>query len=293
MVRELQEHGYSVIGSDIHPDFKDQTVKYYPANVLDSDSISRVVATAMPDVIFNLAAISSVAVSWKLPQITFETNVVGTINILEAVRKNNKNIKILLVGSSEEYKALDRPIGETDEVNASNPYGISKMVQEKFAEIYRVHHNIKVTCVRAFNHTGVGQSESFVLPSFCKQIANITKSRQNGVVHVGNVSVWRDFSHVKDVVRAYRMIVESKTPKNVYNVGFGRAYKIEELLQYIISLSDQQIYIEEDHSRFRPEDTPLICCNNSLIQKDLGWSPQFTIFDALKEEYDFFLKQKT
>ena len=255
---------------------------------MDSEAVEKLVNKIGPDIIVNLAAISSVGASWNIPQFTIQVNVVGALNIMEAARKSVKKPKILFVGSSEEYVISDFPMNEDRQLNASNPYGISKVTQEQFAKLYKEQYGLKIFCVRPFNHTGVGQRDSFVLPSFCKQVAEIEKSGNSGKIKVGNLTVKRDFRHVKDIVRAYRMIVESENCDLIYNVGSGTAYSLEDMLQYIIKMSSQKIEVEIDQSRFRPTDQPVICCDYNLIKKELGWEPQYTVFDALKEMLEYY-----
>lgn len=125
----------------------------------------------------------------------------------------------------------------------------------------------------------------FVLPSFIEQVSKISLSKKSGIIKVGNISVYRDFSDVRDVVRAYRLIAECNEKINVINVGSGVAYKIEDLLKFIISLSDQHIDVVIDKERFRPADLPYCCCDNTLLKSKTSWSPHFNIFDTLKEMY--------
>ena len=288
--REFLEHGYAVVGSDKATRRKlPPEVAFHPADLLNAEEVESLVNAVTPDVVINLAAISSVGASWGIPQTTIEVNVVGALNILEAARKAEKKPRILFVGSSEEYVITEQAINEETELNASNPYGISKVTQENFAALYRAHYGLQVYCVRPFNHTGVGQRDSFVLPSFCKQVAAIEKSGQPGTIQVGNLNIERDFSHVKDIVRAYRMIVEQDDCRAIYNVGSGTAYNLTELLRYITKLSHQSISIEVDPARFRPSDQPRICCDHSRITEELGWTPEYSVYDALKEMYDAFL----
>lgn len=289
--REFIEHGYAVIGTDkTRSSILPSEVRFYESDLLDTEAVEGLVNKIQPDIIVNLAAISSVGASWNIPQTTMQVNVVGALNIMEAAKKSEKKPKILFVGSSEEYVISDFPMNEDRPLNASNPYGISKVTQEQFAKLYREQYDLKIYCVRPFNHTGVGQRDSFVLPSFCKQVAEIEKSGEPGVMKVGNLKVKRDFSHVKDIVRAYRLIVESDNCELIYNVGSGNAYSLEEMLRYIVSLSSQEITIEVDQSRFRPTDQPVICCDYNLIKTELGWEPQYTVFDALKEMFENFIK---
>lgn len=290
--REFLNHGYSVYGSDKQQgSLLPETVTFVHAELLNGESVEKVIKDIEPDIIVNLAAISSVGASWGIPQTTISVNVVGALNIMEAARRLENKSKILLIGSSEEYVATDKAIDEDCELDAGNPYGISKVTQERFAKLYREKYGLQIYCVRPFNHTGVGQKDSFVLPSWCKQIAEIEKSGKPGVIKVGNLTVQRDFSHVKDIVRAYRMIVESSNCNIIYNVGSGKAYRLDEILQCIIRFSTQKITVEIDQSRIRPSDQPVICCDHSLITKQLGWEPKYTVYDALKEMYESYLME--
>lgn len=287
---EFIDYDYEVYGSDmVRPENLRKEVTFLCGDLLNSKKLQKMVFDIEPDIIINLAAISSVGASWNIPQTTVSVNVVGALNILEASRQCQKHPKVLFVGSSEEYDECDKPIDEEVSLNANNPYGISKVAQERFAYIYRQRYGMKVYCVRPFNHTGVGQKETFVLPSFCRQVAEIEKSGQPGTIKVGNLSAKRDFSSVKDIVRAYRMILEHDDCEAIYNVGSGKAYGIDEILDYIISLSTQEIKIEVDSERFRPVDTPVICCNHNKITEELGWIPQYSIFDTVKEMYEYYL----
>ncbi len=288
--REFLDHGYTVVGSDRTSEAAmPEGVSYYPADLLKAADVEAVVRAVQPDIIVNLAAISSVGASWSMPQDTMEVNVIGALNLLEAARKAERKPKLLFVGSSEEYVITEQAIDEHTEINAGNPYGISKVAQENFAALYRERFGLPVYCVRPFNHTGVGQRDSFVLPSFCKQAAEIERSGQPGTIRVGNLRVRRDFSHVKDIVRAYRMILESDDCRRIYNVGSGTAYRLDELLSFICGLSHQPIRIEEDPARFRPSDQPRVCCDHRRITQELGWMPEYTVYDALKEMYAAFL----
>lgn len=291
LASEFIEHGYVVFGADKNKgNMLPESVSFHETDLLNSDDVLALVESECPDIIVNLAAISSVGASWNIPQTTIMVNVVGALNILEAARKVEKKPKILFVGSSEEYVVSDFPMNEDRSLNASNPYGISKVTQEQFAKMYKEQYGLKVYCVRPFNHTGVGQRDSFVLPSWCHQVAEIEKSGKPGVLKVGNLKVKRDFSHVKDIVRAYRMIVESENCDLVYNVGSGISHSLEDILKYIVGLSSQKIDIEVDQSRIRPSDQPVICCDYNLIKTELGWEPKYTVFDALKELYRNYLE---
>ena len=289
--KEFLDHGYKVYGTDvIQSPLLLSDVTFCSSDLMNSEEVEQLVNDIKPDIIVNLAAVSSVAASWGIPQRTIQINVLGALNIMEAARKSELKPKIMFIGSSEEYAISDSPISEECPLNASNPYGISKVTQENLAKIYREQFGLKIYCVRPFNHTGVGQKDTFVLSSFCKQVAEIEKRGKPGEIRVGNLTVKRDFSHVKDIVRAYRMIVESDNCDIIYNVGSGKAYSLEKMLKYIVDLSAQKIEIVVDPTRFRPTDQPVICCDYSLIKAELRWEPEYTVFDALKEMYEYFIK---
>lgn len=289
LAREFLTHGYAVCGSDITEKAElPEGVAYYKGDLLDAKQVEQLILAQQPQIVVNLAAISSVGASWSIPQTTVSVNVVGALNILEAARKCEQLPKVLFVGSSEEYEAMDTPMDEATPLNANNPYGISKMTQENFAKLYRERCGMKVYCVRPFNHTGVGQRDSFVLPSFCKQAAEIQKSGQAGVIKVGNLAAQRDFSSVKDIVRAYRMIVESDDCTKVYNVGSGKAYSLQKMLEHIVSLCTVPVTVQIDPERFRPVDTPVVCCDHRAITRDLGWKPEYSIFEVLEEMFAYF-----
>ena len=286
LIKEFQENGYEVIAGDINNDnIEKNNVKYIKLDILDENMVNMVMEEIKPDFIVNLAAISSVALTWKFPKKTIEVNLIGTINILEAVKNYCKDCKILLIGSSEEYKMKDTPLKETDELNGNNPYGISKIAQEYFANIYRNNYNLNIVCTRSFNHTGVGQPEQFVISSFCKQIAEIDKSKKAGEIYVGNLSAYRDISDVRDIVKVYRNLLENETSDLIYNVGSGKVYKIEDILKYIISLTDQPVEIIIDKEKMRPVDIPYTCCNNEKVSKYFNGTD---VRETIKEMFEYY-----
>lgn len=290
---ELKQHRYYVIGSDVvNPGDISGCDDFCNCDLLNPDDVRAAVKQYQPSAIINLAAISSVGQSWKIPQKTMEVNVVGGLNILEAARYIVPEASLLFVGSSEEYAVSDKPISESTALNANNPYGISKLALEQFSEIYRTRYGIKVHHVRSFNHTGIGQKESFVIPSWCRQVAEITKSGKSGIMKVGNTSVVRDFGNVRDVVRAYRLVLESEDSSIIYNIGSGEGVRLSGLLDYLISLSSQEIAVEQDPELFRPADNPVIVCDHSLITKKLGWKPELSIYETVEEMYRNYLKMR-
>ncbi len=289
LTKEFHLHGYSVVGSDIVvPNSLEIPVAFHAADLLDASAVSHLVKEVAPDVIVNLAAISSVGASWGIPQTTILVNVIGALNIMEAVREHAINTKILFVGSSEEYDFSDTPMREDAPLNAKNPYGISKMTQERFAQIYREQYGMKIYYVRPFNHTGIGQKETFVLPSFCKQVAAIECSGKPGVIKVGNLIAKRDFSDVRDIVRAYALLAQGGKAGETYNVGSGKSVAVQTILEEIIALSCAKITVEVDPVRLRPVDVPEIRADIQKLQAICAWTPEIALQYTLQQTLEYW-----
>ena len=274
LVRELVQAGHQVVQANF-PEF----------NLLEKSAVDAAVQNADPDYVVNLAAISSVGESWKNPVMTVDVNIKGTLHLLDAVQRFAPSAKVLLIGSAEEDAAKNSPLVEADTLEASNPYGITKIAQENFAELYRKKYGMRIVCTRSFNHTGIGQTPTFALPSFCKQVAEIDKSGKPGKIYVGNLTAVRDFSDVEDVVHVYRMLLENDNAWAVYNVGSGIAYSMQELLQTIIGFAKVPIEIVQDVAKMRPVDIPYLCADNSRIRK--FWRGT-DIRTTIKKMFDFY-----
>ena len=184
------------------------------------------------------------------------------------------------------------PISENFPIDANNPYGISKVMQEHFSDLYRNKYGMNIVNTRTFNHTGVGQPERFAIPSFVKQVAEIHKTGKSGVIHTGNLMVKRDLGDVRDMVSAYRMILESNSTAKVFNVGSGECYLLSDILNSIINLTDVSVEVITDKDKIRPSDNPVIWCDNSFIKREIGWKPQYTIYDAIKRMFEYYLKHE-
>lgn len=256
-------------------------------DILDRANTENVLSDIKADVIFHLAAQSSVAVSWKNPQLTVNVNVTGCLNILESVRSiENYSPKILLIGSGEEYGLLPKGtslVSEETPINPGNPYAVSKAAQNMFGALYSKVYGMRIVMVRAFNHIGAGQLPQFVTADFCRQAAEIVCGKRENVIRTGNLSAKRDFTDVRDVVRAYGMLAEKGRDGETYNVGSGKSISIEELLCKIIELSGVSIKREIDPKRLRPSDIPEIRADISKLQRDTGWSPQIELSQTLGE----------
>ncbi|MBQ8687537.1 MAG: GDP-mannose 4,6-dehydratase [Ruminococcus sp.] len=265
-------------------------------DVLKPDDITAVLLEHRPDVIFHLAAQSSVALSWKNPQMTMTVNVMGCINLLEAVRNiEGYNPRILLIGSGEEYGHLPPDVSLVSEetpLHPGNPYAVTKVTQNLFGAMYAKAYGMEIVMVRAFNHIGAGQQPQFVAADFCKQTAEIVCGKRENVIRTGNLSAKRDFTDVRDVVRAYGLLAQRGRAGEIYNVGSGKSIAIEELLQEIIRLSGLHIRTETDPGKLRPADIPDVRADITKLQKDTGWSPEIPLWQTLCEMLAYFIKEQ-
>lgn len=245
------------------------------ADLRDSHSLERVVMESEPDYIFHLAAQSFVTMSWWAPADTIETNVTGTIHLFEAVRKLGVNPVIQIAGSSEEYGMVypdELPIKEENPLRPLSPYGVSKVAADKLSYQYHKSYELKTVATRGFNHTGPRRGDVFVTSNFAKQIAEIEKGK-DPVMYVGNLDARRDFTDVRDMVRAYVLAVEKCEPGEAYNICSGKAISIKELLALLLSMTTKKIEVKQDPSRMRPSDVEVLLGDCSKFKKQTGWEP--------------------
>ena len=260
-------------------------------DLLDADAVSALLQEIKPDGILHLAAQSSVAVSWKQPQLTADLNIKGTINLLESARMLPQMPRILLIGSSEAYGGVPADaqgaqfVSEAAPLHPVNIYAATKAAAEQFAAVYYRAYGLPVICVRAFNHFGPGQREMFVVSDFCRQAAEIELGLREPVIRTGNLDAKRDFTDVRDIVRAYRLLLESGRPGEIYNVGSGNAVAISEILQGILDCCRVTVRHEIDPARLRPAETAYLAADTAKLQRDTGWMPLIptaqTITDTL------------
>jgi GDP-4-dehydro-6-deoxy-D-mannose reductase len=258
---ELSNAKYKVYGVDKNITESQNNNNTYVCDLTDSKQIEEIIAKIRPEYIFHLAGFSSVGESFKKPELCHNINVNGTRNLLDGVVKAGISPRILIVSSSEIYgKPRYLPIDENHPINPISPYGISRVKQEELV----LEYDLNIIIARSFNHTGPNQQETFVIPSFRAQIAN---APHNGIIKVGNLEVSRDFSDVRDVVKAYRILAEKGESKQVYNVGSGRAYSLKHILNEFITKSEKNITVEIDPERYRAADIAATLCDNSKLQK--------------------------
>lgn len=264
-------------------------VRVWELDVLDKDAVTGLLEKVKPDLVFHLAAQSSVAVSWKNPELTIDVNIKGCIHVLEAVRRQDKKIRVLLIGSGEEYGKLlpgEIPVSERQSIRPGSIYAASKACQNMIGSIYTQAFGMDVVMVRAFNHIGPHQAPIFVVSDFCRQTAQIEAGMQGAVIKTGNLDVKRDFTDVRDVVRAYALLAEKGAAGETYNVGSGHAVSIREILQVILKQTPATIRIETDREKFRPSDVPVVEADICKSHRATGWRPLISLEQTIRDTLD-------
>lgn len=286
--RELEDNGYEVVGLDICPG--ERTVQ---ADLMDAEGLAELIRELAPEAVFHLAGQADVGRSWKIPQKTVEINVIAAVNLMEAVRQSAAQARMVLVGSSDQYGNLGEAgklVSETAETHPQTPYAVSKKAQEDMAQVYARAYGLHICMTRSFNHGGAGQREGFLIPDFAAGVARVEKGLANSL-RVGNLTSRRDFTHVRDVVRAYRLIAEKGVPGEVYNVGSGMTYSAQEILDRLVAMAERPIPVERDPDKMRPSDTPVICCDRGKLTRDTGWMPEISLDVILRETLEWFRQQ--
>lgn len=287
--RELEEHGYAVTGLDLKTG--DSVIV---ADLLDGDVAKTIIAQEQPDMIFHLAGQANVRKSWELPRMTVELNVNAAINLMEAVRHEKPGCRMVLVGSSDQYGHLGEAgklVSETLATQPQTPYAVSKKAQEEMASVYVKAYELNISMTRSFNHAGAGQGKGFLIPDFASGIVAVERGQQP-CLRVGNLTARRDFTHVRDVVRAYRLIAEKGQAGEVYNVGSGITYSAEEILDKLCDLARCPISVEQDPAKMRPSDTPVICCDHSKLTAHTGWEPTISMDEILQEVMTYWREKQ-
>ena len=267
----------------------DRRVTCLEMDLRDREAVRAMLEQVTPDVIFHLAAQAFVPVSWQDPWDTLENNIRAEANILDGLVKLGAKPGVMVVGSNEEYGLVrpdELPLREDSPLRPNSPYAVSKVAQDFLGLSYFLSHGLPVVRVRPFNHIGPRQAEGFVAPAFAKQIALIEAGQQEPVIRVGNLDVQRDFSDVRDVVRAYHLAVTRGQPGQVYNIGSGQPRAVKALLETLLSLSAMPIRVEIDPARMRPSDTPVAYCDASKLRAATGWEPRVPFEQTLRDVLD-------
>lgn len=261
-------------------------IQLLDCNLTDSTNTLSVIEAVRPDFIFHLAAHSFVQDSWRCPKANLVDNVEMQLNLFEAIRHAKIDPVVQVALSSEQYgNALSdqMAIDETDPFRPLSPYAVSKVTQDMLAYQYHMSYGLKVIRTRAFNHDGPRRGEMFATSNFAKQIAEIEAGLKPPVVTVGNLKAKRDFSDVRDIVRAYWLAVQHGTPGEDYVIASGTSRTIQEMLDFLLSLSTAKIEVKKDPARERPSDVLNLRGNATKFKKLTGWEPRYTFEQTMTD----------
>ena len=271
--------------------FQPGKINMIDCDLLDAFSVHSLVASVRPDRIFHLAAQSHVPTSWNAPAATIMDNVLGQLNLFEAVRMEGLDPLIQIAGSSEEYGLVlpdEVPMKETNPLRPLSPYAVSKVTQEMLAYQYHKSYGIRSVVSRGFNHTGPRRGENFVTSTFARQIALIEKGAQEPVIYVGDLSSKRDFTDVRDMVRAYWLLLEKGKPGEVYNIGSGTTHSARAVLDTRLSLSKVDVEVKVDPTRLRPSDVMILWADASKFMDATGWKPTIPFKQTMHDLLDYW-----
>ena len=272
-------------------------VQWLEMDVTDAHNVLSTLKAVRPTHIFHLAAQSFVPTSWKSPVETLTINAIGTVNILEALKTLELSTRTHIAGSSEEYGRVEPdelPITEANPLRPLSPYGVSKVAADLAGQQYHCSYGLNVVITRAFNHTGPGRGEVFVESNFCKQIAAIEHRCQEPVISVGNLEARRDFSDVRDIVRAYWMALERGQPGHVYNICSGNILSIRQILDALLPMSTvSDIRVEPDPDRMRPSDVLRLQGNAAKFRRETGWRPEIPIEQTWRDLLAYWRSRTT
>jgi GDP-4-dehydro-6-deoxy-D-mannose reductase len=271
LLAHLESAGDEVIGLDAEVD------------ITRAPGLTDAITSAAPDAICHLAALASVGASWKDVTATYAVNTLGALNLLEAALACNKPPRVLLVSSSEVYgrvSARDLPIVEDQPFAPVSPYAASKAAAELVGLQTWLGRGLEVLRARPFNHTGPGQRPDYVVPALARQVA-LAAASGTGVLETGNLDVRRDLTDVRDVVRAYRVLLEAGTPGEAYNICRGESVSIQEVAHRLLRLAGTDLQIVIDPARIRPVDLPELRGDPSRLKAATGWEPEIPFDETL------------
>jgi len=290
---EYEIYGTSFPGKPEEEDrYRGKNISYL--DIRSEEEVFETIKRTQPTWVFHLAAISNVRHSWEQRRETLETNLMGTFHLFEGVRQFFPQVRIIFVSSSDVYGILvstEKALKEEDSFHVVNPYAFTKVSGEILSKFYAEIENLDIVIARSFPHTGPGQSPDFVCSDWALQIARIEKGLAKPVIEVGNLSVKRDFTDVRDVVRAYALLMEKGRRGEVYNVCSGKAVPLREILDLLLSFSSRKIEVQVDSSKLRKADIPLLLGDNKKIKEETSWMPEISLKQSLHDLLEYWRKK--
>jgi GDP-4-dehydro-6-deoxy-D-mannose reductase len=297
LAEELLAHGYRVCGA-LYPGESTEnlesvidSVTLVQLDILDLERCLAAVSSFKPDYIFHLAAVASVGKALEMERSTYRVNLMGTLNVLQAALQAPKLKRMIFVSSADCYgifQPTNKTLTEDQPLNPLSPYGISKAAAEAASRYYFRQYGLPVSVARSFNHSGPRQADNFVIPSFAKQIAAIEAGLQKPALLVGNLSVKRDLSDVRDIVQGYRLLAEKGKAGRVYHFCSGKTVSIQKVLDSLLRLSSKKIKVKIDKSRLRKSDIPILRGSNRRAVQELGFKTRYSLHTTLKDTLEYW-----
>jgi GDP-4-dehydro-6-deoxy-D-mannose reductase len=290
LIRYLHEHGDEVFGTSL-----DGRVEGLPPGrgvkleITDPHECGDVIQRVKPEVVYHLAGIAFVPEAEADLSRTLQVNVAGTANVVRHCHLLNQGVAVLFVSSAEVYGQVPPhalPIGEETELRPANNYSLSKRMAELVVERYGRMGALRCTIARPFNHIGPGQDNRFVASNFAYQLASIALKRSPPILEVGNLEARRDFSDVRDIVKAYRRIAESGV--GIYNLGSGVPRSIQSVLDTLIQVSGLQVEVRQDPARMRGPEVLELYSSNQKAWRECGWKPSISFEQSLEDVYRYW-----
>jgi GDP-4-dehydro-6-deoxy-D-mannose reductase len=282
--------GVSRSGALALPHLRD-SIQMQQADLHDAAAVRHVIAHVQPRIIFHLAGQTFVPESFRDPGTTLMTNILAQLHIFQALIDGSYDCRVLVASSNEVYGMVrpeDIPLDETAPLQPASPYGVSKASQDLLALQYHLSHSLDIVRVRPFNHIGPRQNERFVAASFAQQVARIEQGHMPPVLRVGDLSAQRDFTDVRDIVRAYRLAVEHAAAGEVYNLGTGQPVAVQRLLDLLLAATPSRIDVEPDPARMRPVNVPLVACNAQRFAARTGWRPEIPLEQTMADILEYW-----
>ncbi len=268
-------------------------VRLEKVNLLEADKIASIIGSFQPDIIYHLAASTQPAESFRKPAEFLTNNIASEVNVLEAVKTHKLNTKIILISSAHVYGWVlpeNIPMTESTPFRPDNPYSVSKIAQDYLGFSYYMAYKQHIVVLRPGNHIGPRQSPEISISRWAKEIVEIEKGMKEPVLKVGNLTTKRDYTDVRDMVRAYALAAEHCQDGEVYNIGTGVGYTMQSMLDKLLSASSAKITVETDQSLFRPSDIPELRIDATKFMQKTDWKPEIAIEDTLRDTLDYWRK---
>ncbi|AFV05145.1 GDP-mannose 4,6-dehydratase [Dehalobacter sp. CF] len=291
LLNELINRGHEVIAGSYFGTKSIEGCVNVEFDITNKEHVESIIESYRPEGVIHLAAQSMVKLSWDRPCDTFQVNTIGSIVLLETIKKLSKQIKVVCVGSGDEYGLTaikGEPLNETDPCIPQNPYAISKYAAGLFAMQLAKKEGLNIIYARPFNHFGPGQQKGYVISDFASQIADIEKNNVSNVLNVGELNSARDFTDVRDVVRAYVMLLEKKVESGIYNICSGETHLAKEILDFLIKKARVPIAVNVDTKLYRSADVTMFIGSAKKTMNAVSWKPIMNFYDSLTETLDWW-----